>query len=35
MSVKNGARFDLVVVGGGTAGNVVASRLQKTPKSAF
>lgn len=28
---KNGARFDFVVVGGGTAGNTVAGRLAENP----
>lgn len=31
MSAKDGARFDFVVVGGGTAGNIVASRLAENP----
>ncbi|KAK9448230.1 choline dehydrogenase [Limtongia smithiae] len=31
MSVQNGARFDFVVVGGGTAGNTVANRLAENP----
>jgi choline dehydrogenase-like flavoprotein len=29
--VTNGARFDFIVVGGGTAGNVVAGRLAENP----
>lgn len=31
MSVKDGARFDFIVVGGGTAGNIVACRLAENP----
>ena len=31
MSLKDGSRFDFVVVGGGTAGNIVASRLAENP----
>ncbi|KAJ5676032.1 hypothetical protein N7462_008929 [Penicillium macrosclerotiorum] len=31
MTPKDGARFDFVVVGGGTAGNIVASRLAENP----
>ncbi|KAJ5129093.1 hypothetical protein N7526_007259 [Penicillium atrosanguineum] len=33
MTVKDGARFDFVVVGGGTAGNTVASRLAENPNA--
>ncbi|KAH8201790.1 hypothetical protein TruAng_004054 [Truncatella angustata] len=33
MSVKNGARFDFIVVGGGTAGNIVAARLAESPNA--
>ncbi|KID98708.1 glucose-methanol-choline oxidoreductase, partial [Metarhizium majus ARSEF 297] len=33
MAAKDGARFDfIVVVGGGTAGNIVAARLAENPK---
>lgn len=31
MSVQDGARFDFIVVGGGTAGNIVAARLTENP----
>ncbi|TPX12512.1 uncharacterized protein E0L32_000689 [Thyridium curvatum] len=31
MSVQDGARFDFIVVGGGTAGNIVAARLAENP----
>lgn len=31
MSVKDGARFDFIVAGGGTAGNIVAARLAENP----
>ncbi|KAJ5454681.1 uncharacterized protein N7458_005637 [Penicillium daleae] len=31
MSVRDGARFDFIVVGGGTAGNIVAARLAENP----
>ncbi|KAJ5178824.1 hypothetical protein N7492_002034 [Penicillium capsulatum] len=33
MSVQNNARFDFVIVGGGTAGNTVASRLAENPNA--
>lgn len=33
MSVKDNARFDFIVVGGGTAGNVVAGRLAENPNA--
>lgn len=33
MPITNGAHFDFVVVGGGTAGNVVASRLAESPNA--
>ncbi|KAL1889053.1 hypothetical protein Sste5346_009118 [Sporothrix stenoceras] len=32
MSVPDGSRFDFIVVGGGTAGNIVASRLAENAK---
>ncbi|CAK7205676.1 hypothetical protein SEUCBS139899_008455 [Sporothrix eucalyptigena] len=32
MSVPDGSRFDFIVVGGGTAGNIVAARLAENPK---
>lgn len=31
MVAQNGARFDFIVVGGGTAGNIVAGRLAESP----
>jgi choline dehydrogenase len=31
MAVTDGARFDFIVVGGGTAGNIVAARLAENP----
>ncbi|KAM5489848.1 hypothetical protein MaudMau93_002975 [Microsporum audouinii] len=33
MSVQDGARFDFIVVGGGTAGNIVAARLADSPNA--
>ncbi|CAG9952879.1 unnamed protein product [Clonostachys rosea f. rosea IK726] len=33
MSVQDGARFDFIVVGGGTAGNIVAARLAENPNA--
>ncbi|KAJ5376161.1 hypothetical protein N7509_013047 [Penicillium cosmopolitanum] len=33
MSPKDGARFDFVIVGGGTAGNTVANRLADNPNA--
>ncbi|OQE31810.1 hypothetical protein PENSTE_c001G09843 [Penicillium steckii] len=33
MSVKDNARFDFIVVGGGTAGNTVAGRLAESPNA--
>ncbi|KAJ5154611.1 uncharacterized protein N7500_010050 [Penicillium coprophilum] len=33
MAVQNNARFDFIVVGGGTAGNVVAGRLAENPNA--
>ncbi|KAG8418833.1 hypothetical protein J3459_011961 [Metarhizium acridum] len=33
MAVKDGARFDFIVVGGGTAGNIVATRLAENPNA--
>lgn len=32
-NVVDGAHFDFVVVGGGTAGNVVAGRLAENPNA--
>lgn len=33
MSVQDNARFDFIVVGGGTAGNIVAARLAENPNA--
>lgn len=33
MSAQDNARFDFIVVGGGTAGNVVAGRLAENPNA--
>ncbi|KAJ5805903.1 uncharacterized protein N7503_003505 [Penicillium pulvis] len=33
MTVQDGARFDFIVVGGGTAGNIVACRLAENPNA--
>ncbi|CEJ92593.1 Putative Choline dehydrogenase [[Torrubiella] hemipterigena] len=33
MSLKDGSRFDFIVVGGGTAGNIVACRLAENPNA--
>ncbi|KAI9930290.1 hypothetical protein MW887_012103 [Aspergillus wentii] len=33
MSVQDNARFDFIVVGGGTAGNIVAGRLAENPNA--
>ncbi|KAI1033208.1 hypothetical protein LB503_008570 [Fusarium chuoi] len=33
MAVKNGAYFDFIIVGGGTAGNIVAARLAENPNA--
>ncbi|VUC38167.1 unnamed protein product [Clonostachys rosea] len=33
MTVKDGAQFDFIVVGGGTAGNIVAARLAENPNA--
>ncbi|CAI7663833.1 unnamed protein product [Penicillium bialowiezense] len=32
MTTKNGSKFDFIVVGGGTAGNMVANRLAENPR---
>ena len=33
MTIQDGARFDFIVVGGGTAGNIVACRLAENPNA--
>ncbi|QGI86218.1 hypothetical protein CEK25_012947 [Fusarium fujikuroi] len=33
MTVKNGTYFDFIIVGGGTAGNIVAARLAENPNA--
>ncbi|KAF5647939.1 alcohol oxidase [Fusarium sp. NRRL 52700] len=33
MAVNNGAYFDFIIVGGGTAGNIVAARLAENPNA--
>ncbi|CVK96318.1 related to alcohol oxidase [Fusarium proliferatum] len=33
MAVKNGTYFDFIIVGGGTAGNIVAARLAENPNA--
>lgn len=33
MTVKNGTYFDFIIVGGGTAGNIVAARLAESPNA--